>query len=106
MMRKREYRIKQFGIFVIWYVTLLVVLDGGYSLDNKELLEDFIAEFDYLLFCLDNLDNPQFDKVGRVHNWRNYVPDAVKSRWPDLSEDAKLITYIIAEVQANREDWD
>ena len=41
-----------------------------------------------------------------VHNWHNYIPDALKSRWLTLSEETRMVAACMAEQQANREEWD
>lgn len=52
------------------------------------------------------LDDPQWDRAGRVHDWRNHVADAVKAAWPALSLDARVVAYGCARVAADREAWD
>ncbi len=47
-----------------------------------------------------------FRNEGRVHDWRNYIPEAVRELWPELSEEARLVALLVAEVGANREHWD
>ncbi len=53
-----------------------------------------------------DIKNPNFENKGRVHNWRNYIDDEIKSLWYLLSEDAKLIAYIQAKRSAYNEEWD
>ena len=59
-----------------------------------------------------NLDvNAEFYKVnwnegGRVHNWKTYIPDAIKENWDDLSTEAMLAAYLVAKQMADREEWD
>lgn len=43
---------------------------------------------------------------NRVHNWRNYVADRFILLWPELSEELRLVIFLMAETQANREEWD
>jgi hypothetical protein len=52
------------------------------------------------------LDNPEFEKAGRVHDWRNYVPEEFQDAWPHLTEREKKIIVIMAQSQADREEWD
>ncbi len=51
-------------------------------------------------------DNVDFKSGGRVHNWKKYVPDNFESNWDNLSLREKKIIYFMAELQANREEWD
>lgn len=55
---------------------------------------------------LDIVKNPQFEKVGKVHDWRNYIPDCMIDVWDVLSLDAKIACFIMAAKEANSEDWD
>ena len=51
-------------------------------------------------------DNPQFDKAHRCHDWRNYIPDEVRTAWNEMSVEARVMVYILAQQQAENEDWD
>lgn len=55
---------------------------------------------------LDELDNPEFENAGRVHDWRNHVPEEVKEQWDQLSLDAKQVAYLAAYNEAENEEWD
>jgi hypothetical protein len=55
---------------------------------------------------LADLENPEFDNAGRVHDWRNHVPDEVKEQWGQQSTDAKKVAYLKAYNEAEREEWD
>ena len=59
-------------------------------------LDDLVAE----------LYNPQFEKAGKVHDWRNYVPTKVQEIWKILSLRERIIVYIMARQQAFDEEWD
>jgi hypothetical protein len=52
------------------------------------------------------LENPQFDKSRRCHDWRNYIPDELRLAWKDLSYEARIAVFVAAEKQAHKEDWD
>ena len=47
-----------------------------------------------------------FEDNSRVHNWRNYVPSAIKESWGDLSKQEKLLIAIVAQEAADKEEWD
>ena len=62
-----------------------------------------------------NLDYPDepgeilrssWDGLGKCHDWRNYIPDAMRDRWLALSPDARVAAYIMAERIASYEEWD
>jgi hypothetical protein len=53
-----------------------------------------------------SLADPQWAKAGRVHDWRNYVPQVIRIRWTDLSDDARAVAFVIADEAAAREEWD
>lgn len=53
-----------------------------------------------------HLDSPEFGREGRVHDWRNHVPDMVKGAWESLSMETRFVVYAMAKEQANNEEWD
>jgi hypothetical protein len=53
-----------------------------------------------------DLREPKFEEAGRVHEWRNYVPDEIQALWAQLSDEARGAVYFVAEEAAGREDWD
>lgn len=55
---------------------------------------------------INNLDNPEWDKAGRVHDWRNYVGKEVQAMWATFSDEQKQALYKQADDIAGREDWD
>jgi hypothetical protein len=73
---------------------------------TNAVLADLGQEFEYPPFYADGLNDPDFDRVDPVHNWRNYVPDAYKRRWGELPYETKVAVYVMAEIQAHREEWD
>lgn len=54
----------------------------------------------------ERIENPQWGSTGRVHDWRNYIPDAVQANWERLSLETRLVAYCMAEKQASDEEWD
>jgi hypothetical protein len=61
--------------------------------------------FEYFIKHI-NLDNPEFDKRSKVHDWRNYVPYDWMKEWDNLTEREKNIIAVMAETQADNEEWD
>jgi hypothetical protein len=54
----------------------------------------------------DSWHSPRWDNIGRVHDWRNYIPDGLAARWDELSVEGRMIAACMAQEQANREEWD
>jgi hypothetical protein len=52
------------------------------------------------------LENPDFENRGRVHDWRNYVPELLFSRWALLPLTIRAILWLDAESQSSREEWE
>lgn len=50
--------------------------------------------------------NPEWDKAGRVHDWRNHVPEHIRLIWGTLSDELKLDLAAWADILADREQWD
>jgi hypothetical protein len=53
-----------------------------------------------------NIDNPEFDKTARVHDWRNYVPYNWQENWFKFTSQERQIIAVMAQNQADKEDWD
>jgi len=51
-------------------------------------------------------DEIDWDLGGRVHNWRNHVPDSVQIMWPELSREARIVAFICADASSDAEIWD
>lgn len=62
------------------------------------LFEDFTKHI--------NLDKPEFENRTKAHDWRNYVPDEWVKDWDSLTEREKRIIAVMAETQADKEEWD
>ena len=61
--------------------------------------------FEFELSFID-FDNPEFEKRGKVQDWRNYVPDEFKAAWGELTEREKKIIGVMGQAQADKEEWD
>jgi len=57
-------------------------------------------------WMLKSIRDPKFEKKGRVHDWRNHVPERLRLIWFDLSDDARLAIIVVAEEGAYKEEWD
>jgi hypothetical protein len=51
-------------------------------------------------------ETPNWDEGGRVHNWRNYVPDEARAHWPKINLFNRKVIYIMARGRAYGEEWD
>lgn len=47
-----------------------------------------------------------FENISKVHDWRNYIPDEIKEIWNDLTLREKQLLFIMAEQQADKEEWE
>jgi len=52
------------------------------------------------------LEDPDFVRTHRCHDWRNYIPDELQTSWKDLSYEARVVAYLVAKPHADRENWD
>lgn len=52
------------------------------------------------------VEEPEWDEGGRIHNWRNYVPEEIQSHWKKLSLETKLVVFRMAHIQAQNEEWE
>lgn len=43
--------------------------------------------------------------LSKVHNWRNHVPESIREVWDALAPQARAVVILMAQEQANREEW-
>lgn len=55
---------------------------------------------------ISRMDDPQWNKARKVHEWRNYVPEVLQENWKFLTSEARVAVYLTAKQQADQEDWD
>ena len=72
--------------------------------DKQVGSDDLLAAFGKS-YC-DIAEVPAWEKGGKVHDWRNYIPDDIRRLWPRLSQDARVVAVVIADMQAEKEEWD
>jgi len=53
-----------------------------------------------------NMDNPDFAKAEKIHDWRNYVPQLLQDNWSKLTGRERMIIAILADKRASNEEWD
>jgi len=49
---------------------------------------------------------PEWDKAGRVHEWKNYISEEVQAMWATFTDAQKQALARQAEETASREEWD
>lgn len=52
------------------------------------------------------VNSPDFANRGRVHDWRNYVPEWARVHWHSIAVDSRVAIFLMADDFASREDWD
>lgn len=50
--------------------------------------------------------NPEWEKAGRVHDWRNYATEELRRIWPTFTEEQKLVIVDMLDELAGQEHWD
>lgn len=50
--------------------------------------------------------DPLFSQARRVHDWRNYIGDRVRSIWATLTDEQRAAIADDADDLAGAEDWD
>lgn len=53
-----------------------------------------------------NLDDPRWDKAGRIHDWRNYATEELKAIWHTFTIKQKQVIYHLLNELASREEYD
>lgn len=49
---------------------------------------------------------PDWENTSRVHDWRNYITDQMKSQWDKFSSEQKRMIAEMADEAASGEQWD
>lgn len=66
--------------------------------EYNQLMDEFNPPSDWY--------NPEWEKYGRVHNWRNYANEGLKREWDNFTGRQKIIISSALEDIANNEEWD
>lgn len=51
-------------------------------------------------------DEDEFENIGRVHDWRNYISEDMIAIWHTFTDEQRKVIYENAEQIAFHEDWD
>ena len=54
----------------------------------------------------EDIVNPEWEVGGRVHNWKNYVPDDLKAIWHTFSKDQLIVLAETFDTIASNEEWE
>lgn len=52
------------------------------------------------------IENPDWGKAEKIHDWRNYVSEAVRKLWTTFTWEQRVALYLQADEQALDEEWD
>lgn len=52
------------------------------------------------------LADPQWDRAGKVHDWRNHVGDHTRAIWLSLTPNQRLAIAMDADAAASNEEWE
>lgn len=53
-----------------------------------------------------NYQYPEWDKAGRVHDWRNYISEELRAIWATFTPEQRDAIGRNADEIAGREHWD
>jgi len=85
----------------------LYELDGDKMIQHiDETLTVLLADSGNPNAILQKLNSPNWNEGGRVHNWRNHIPEVVEKCWEQLPLAARVVAYVMAEKQASMEEWE
>ena len=76
------------------------------SLRTDTLLDALCLAVNDVFACKDVMAPNLFLDVGKCHDWRNYVPEAIRLVWNELSELERTLVMLVAEKSADAEEWD
>jgi len=65
------------------------------------LFQDYTAELSMI-----DINNPDFKNKSKVHDWRNYVPSDWQNNWEQFTKRERQIIAVMAQSQADKEEWD
>lgn len=66
--------------------------------EYNELMDEFSPPSDW--------DNPNWDIVDHVHNWRNYANEGLQREWQSFTGRQKIIISSSLDYVASNEHWD
>lgn len=67
---------------------------------------EIVVEYDLPDYIKKQADDPQWHLAGKVHDWRNHVPEHIQVLWPTFTQTQRHALTAWAEELASREHWD
>lgn len=67
---------------------------------------NLFEKYTYELSFVKNINNPEFHNTTLVHDWRNYIPYDWQENWNEFTDREKQIMVVMAQMQADKENWD
>lgn len=58
------------------------------------------------LYDVTDHENPEWEKAGRVHEWKNYIHDDLRHAWHSFTPEQRKLIAQNAQEQADQEEWD
>jgi len=84
-----------------------MILPGSKSAAAEKLLNSDAWSVVYCTrTCADMTGPIDWANTHKCHDWRNYVPQAVRDVWDELTVEARLAVCLTAMPMADREDWE
>ena len=74
--------------------------------DHMEAGEQLMNEMEERLNPPRDWSGPEWGVEDRIHNWRNYASDELKTEWPKLSGKQRMIIAAMLKEMASNEHWD
>ncbi len=76
------------------------------AIDIDALRRGLVEEDDFISYDIADIMGATFEKIGGPHDWRVYVPKICRRHWRELSEETRLVIYMMSESQSNEEIWE
>jgi hypothetical protein len=53
-----------------------------------------------------DVESPSWGDERGPHNWKAHIFDGLRTLWPELPLEAKLVAFMFAEDSADNEEWE
>lgn len=47
-----------------------------------------------------------FRHADKYHDWRNHIPYGLRDIWAELSEETRTAVFVVAQLEADDEEWE
>lgn len=75
-------------------------------MENARIVLQHVAIHADPAINFDKIHAEDFSHTDKTHDWRNHVPRYLQKQWKMLDDNSRLALYIMAERQAQDEEWD